>query len=107
MRYSVAPTAAKQMSIATRLTENGALRKASSRINGEAARLSWAMKAPSATMVQVLSVSQGPCGIIGVICIRPDCMLQFLVSVVIAIVCTFVITLVFAKTIGRKQLATL
>ena len=60
-----------------------------------------------ATMVQVPSVSQGPCGIIGVICIRPDCMLQFLVSVVIAIVCTFVITLVFAKTIGRKQLATL
>lgn len=51
--------------------------------------------------------AQGPCGIIGVICIRPDCMLQFLVSVVIAIVCTFVITLAFAKTIGRKQLATL
>ena len=72
-----------------------------------AAPIGGGIGAAYATMVQVLSVSQGPCGIIGVICIRPDCMLQFLVSVVIAIVCTFVITLVFAKTIGRKQLATL
>ena len=72
-----------------------------------AALIGGGIGAAYATMVQVLSVSQGPCGIIGVICIRPDCMLQFLVSVVIAIVCTFVITLVFAKTIGRKQLATL
>ena len=72
-----------------------------------AALIGGGIGAAYATMVQVLSVSQGPCGIIGVICIRPDCMLQFLVSVVIAIVCTFVITLAFAKTIGRKQLATL
>ncbi|OUO64992.1 hypothetical protein [Collinsella sp. An268] len=72
-----------------------------------AALIGGGIGAAYATMVQVLSVSQGPCGIIGVICIRPDCMLQFLVSAVIAIVCTFVITLVFAKTIGRKQLATL
>ena len=72
-----------------------------------AALIGGGIGAAYATMVQVPSVSQGPCGIIGVICIRPDCMLQFLVSVVIAIVCTFVITLVFAKTIGRKQLATL
>ncbi|MBM6943042.1 hypothetical protein H6A22_08095 [Collinsella intestinalis] len=72
-----------------------------------AALIGGGIGAAYATMAQVLSVSQGPCGIIGVICIRPDCMLQFLVSVVIAIVCTFVITLVFAKTIGRKQLATL
>lgn len=56
-------------------------------------------------MVHVLSVSQGPCGIIGVICIRPDCMVQFLVSTIIAIVCTFIITLTFGKTIGRKQIA--
>lgn len=72
-----------------------------------AALIGGGIGAAYATMVQVLSVSQGPCGIIGVICIRPDRMLQFLVSVVIAIVCTFVITLVFAKAIGRKQLATL
>ncbi|MBM6755486.1 PTS transporter subunit EIIC [Collinsella tanakaei] len=72
-----------------------------------AALIGGGIGAAYATMVQVLSVSQGPCGIIGVICIRPDCMLQFLVSVVIAIVCTFIITFVFAKTIGRKQLATL
>ena len=49
MRYSVAPTAAKQMSIMMRFTENGTLRKASSWISGDAARRSWAIKRPSTT----------------------------------------------------------
>ncbi|MDE7245193.1 MAG: sucrose-specific PTS transporter subunit IIBC [Oscillospiraceae bacterium] len=58
-----------------------------------------------ATLVKVLSVSQGPCGVIGVICIRPDCMLQFMVSMVIAIVCAFAATIMLGKTIGRKEIA--
>ena len=70
-----------------------------------AALIGGGIGAAYATLVHVLSVSQGPCGIIGVICIRPDCMVQFLVSTVIAIVCTFIITIAFGKTIGRKQIA--
>jgi len=58
-----------------------------------------------ATLVKVLSVSQGPCGVIGVICIRPDCMLQFMVSMVIAIVCAFIATIMLGKTIGRQEIA--
>ena len=70
-----------------------------------AALIGGGIGAAYATMVHVPSVSQRPCGIIGVICIRPDCMVQFLVSTIIAIVCTFIITLTFGKTIGRKQIA--
>lgn len=58
-----------------------------------------------ATLVKVLSVSQGPCGIIGVICIRPDCMFQFMVSMVIAMACSFAATVMLGKTIGRKEIA--
>lgn len=68
-----------------------------------AALIGGGIGAAYATLVKVLSVSQGPCGLIGVICIRPDCMLQFLVSMVITIAATFLITLFFGKTIGRNQ----
>lgn len=57
-----------------------------------------------ATLVRVLSVSQGPCGVIGVICIRPDCMIQFMVSVIIAIISAFIATFLLGKTIGRKSI---
>lgn len=70
-----------------------------------AALIGGGIGAAYATMMHVLSVSQGPCGLIGVICIRPDCMLQFLVSAIITIICTFIITILFGKTIGRKQQA--
>lgn len=70
-----------------------------------AALIGGGIGAAYATMMHVLSVSQGPCGLIGVICIRPDCMLQFLVSTIITIICTFIITILFGKTIGRKQQA--
>ena len=56
-----------------------------------------------ATIMHVLSVSQGPCGVIGVICIRPDCMLQFMVSMVIAIVCAFAATMFLGKILGQKE----
>lgn len=56
-----------------------------------------------ATLVKVLSVSQGPCGIIGVICIRPDCMVQFLISMVIAMACAFAATMILGNTIGKEE----
>lgn len=56
-----------------------------------------------ATIMHVLSVSQGPCGVIGVICIRPDCMFQFMVSMAVAMVCAFAATTVLGKTLGQKE----
>ena len=56
-----------------------------------------------ATFVKVLSVSQGPCGVIGVICIRPDCMLQFMVSMAIAIMSAFAATMVLGGILGTKE----
>ncbi len=56
-----------------------------------------------ATLVKVLSVSQGPCGVIGVICIRPDCMLQFMVSMAVAIVSAFAATMLLGKAFGKKE----
>ena len=58
-----------------------------------------------ATLVKVLSVSQGPCGVIGVICIRPDCMLQFMVSMAIAIVSAFAATMALGGIFGKKEKA--
>ncbi len=58
-----------------------------------------------ATLVKVLSVSQGPCGVIGVICIRPDCMLQFMVSMAVAIVSAFAATMVLGSVAGKKEKA--
>ncbi len=56
-----------------------------------------------ATIMHVLSVSQGPCGVIGVICIRPDCMVQFMVSMVIAILSAFGATMFLGKVVGQKE----
>lgn len=56
-----------------------------------------------ATIMHVLSVSQGPCGVIGVICIRPDCMVQFMVSMAIAIASAFGVTMFLGKVVGQKE----
>ena len=56
-----------------------------------------------ATIMHVLSVSQGPCGVIGVICIRPDCMVQFMVSMAIAIASAFAATMFLEKVLGQKE----
>lgn len=56
-----------------------------------------------ATLVKVLSVSQGPCGVIGVICIRPDCMLQFMVSMIIAIASAFIATMLLGKAFEKRE----
>ena len=56
-----------------------------------------------ATLMGVLSVSQGPCGIIGVICIRPDCMLQFVISMIVATIASFIATTVLGQILGKKE----
>jgi len=56
-----------------------------------------------ATIMHVLSVSQGPCGVIGVICIRPDCMLQFMVSMAVAMACAFGATMLLGNVLGKKE----
>ena len=56
-----------------------------------------------ATLMGVLSVSQGPCGIIGVICIRPDCMMQFVISMIIATIASFIATTLLGTVLGKKE----
>lgn len=52
--------------------------------------------------MKVLSVSQGPAGIPGVIVMRPQSMIQFLVSITISFVVTFIVTYLFVKIFNRK-----
>ena len=56
-----------------------------------------------ATFMKVLSVSPGPAGLPGVIVIRPESMLQYMVSLAIAFVITFVVTILLAKIFGKNQ----
>ncbi len=57
-----------------------------------------------ATLMGVLSVSQGPCGIIGVICIRPDCMFQFIISMIVATIASFIATTLLGGILGKKEM---
>ncbi len=56
-----------------------------------------------ATFMKVLSVSPGPAGLPGVIVIRPESMLQYMVSLAIAFVITFVVTILLAKIFGKNK----
>lgn len=58
-----------------------------------------------ATWMEVLSLSQGPAGLPGVIVIRPQSMLQYMVSLGIAFVVTFIVTIVFAKMSRKNKMA--
>ncbi|MFU2181356.1 hypothetical protein ACMZ6Y_07485 [Streptococcus pluranimalium] len=53
-------------------------------------------------MMKVLSVSQGPAGIPGVIVMRPQSMGQFLVAIAIAFVVSFAMTFVLHKLFSKK-----
>ena len=53
--------------------------------------------------MQVLSVSPGPAGIPGVIVIRPESMIQYMVTLVIAFVIGFIATMILAKLFNKKQ----
>ena len=53
--------------------------------------------------MQVLSVSPGPAGLPGVIVIRPESMLQYMVTLLIAFVIGFIATIILGKIFNKKQ----
>lgn len=54
------------------------------------------------TLMNVLSLSPGPAGLPGVIVIRPESMLQYMISMAIAFVSSFVATAILAKFFAKK-----
>ena len=68
-----------------------------------AALIGSAVDSAYAVWMKVLSVSQGPAGIPGVIVMRPQSMLQFLVSITISFTVTFIVTYLFIKIFSKKE----
>ena len=68
-----------------------------------AALIGSAVGSVYAVWMKVLSVSQGPAGIPGVIVMRPQSMLQFLVSITISFTVTFIVTYLFIKIFSKKE----
>ncbi|PRR81711.1 PTS system trehalose-specific EIIBC component [Clostridium vincentii] len=56
-----------------------------------------------ATFMHVLSLSQGPAGLPGVIVIRPQSMVQYMVALAISFTVTFVATILLSKVMGKKD----
>ena len=55
------------------------------------------------TFMEVLSLSPGPAGLPGVIVIRPQSMIQYMVGLLIAFVVSFISTLLIAKFVEKKK----
>lgn len=55
------------------------------------------------TFMEVLAVSPGPAGLPGIIVIRPESMLQYMVTLVIAFIIGFIATVALAKVFNKKQ----
>ncbi|MBM7839254.1 PTS system sucrose-specific IIC component [Alkalihalobacillus xiaoxiensis] len=68
-----------------------------------AALIGSSVAAAYITWQQVLSGALGPAGIPGVIAIRPDAVTDFIIGISISFIVTVVMTIVFSKTIGKKQ----
>ena len=68
-----------------------------------AALIGSAVGAAYATWMEVLSLSQGPAGLPGVIVIRPQSMVQYLVSMAIGFIVAFAMTVLFAKMSREKN----
>ena len=68
-----------------------------------AALIGSAVGSAYAVWMKVLSVSQGPAGIPGVIVMRPQSMLQFLVSITISFTVMFIVTYLFIKIFSKKE----
>ena len=68
-----------------------------------AALIGSAVASAYSTFMQVLSVSPGPAGLPGVIVIRPESMIQYMITLAIGFAITFVVTFVFAKIWGNKE----
>ncbi|MTN35770.1 PTS sucrose transporter subunit IIABC [Turicibacter sanguinis] len=68
-----------------------------------AALIGSAVASAYSTFMQVLSVSPGPAGLPGVIVIRPESMIQYMITLAIGFAITFVVTFVLAKIWGNKE----
>ena len=68
-----------------------------------AALIGSAVGAAYATWMEVLSLSQGPAGLPGVIVIRPQSMVQYMVSMAIGFIVAFAMTILFAKMSREKN----
>ncbi|ELC8442315.1 PTS transporter subunit EIIC [Clostridium perfringens] len=56
------------------------------------------------TFMQVLSLSPGPAGLPGVIVIRPQSMIQYMIGLAIAFIVAFVATIILSRFWGRNKL---
>lgn len=56
-----------------------------------------------ATLMNVLSLSPGPAGLPGVIVIRPESMIQYMISMAIAFATSFIATTILAKFFAKKS----
>lgn len=56
------------------------------------------------TLMQVLSLSPGPAGLPGVIVIRPQSMIQYMIGLAIAFIVAFVATIILSRFWGRNKL---
>ena len=61
-----------------------------------------AVAAAYGTFMKVLSVSPGPAGLPGVIVIRPESMVQYMVTLGIAFITSFIATLMLARVFNKK-----
>ncbi|MGL5383896.1 MAG: PTS transporter subunit EIIC [Culicoidibacterales bacterium] len=68
-----------------------------------AALIGSAVAGAYGTLMNVLSVSPGPAGIPGVVVIRPEGMMQYLVTLLVAFVVTFIVTILLAKKFGKEK----
>ncbi|MGL4374550.1 MAG: PTS transporter subunit EIIC, partial [Turicibacter sp.] len=67
-----------------------------------AAMIGTAISSAYVTMVKVLAVSPGPAGLPGIIAIRPESMMNYIIGMIIAVVSTMIITIIFAKFNAKK-----
>lgn len=68
-----------------------------------AALIGSAVASAYVTFMKVLSLSPGPAGLPGVIVIRPQSMIQYMVGLLIAFVVSFISTLLIAKFVEKKK----
>ena len=62
-----------------------------------------AVSSAYATFMKVLSLSPGPAGLPGVIVIRPESMVQYMITMLIAFIVAFISTVILAKILAKKK----
>ena len=62
-----------------------------------------AVSSAYATLMKVLSLSPGPAGLPGVIVIRPESMVQYMITMLIAFIVAFISTVILAKILAKKK----